>query len=54
MIVEQYNPNKSSYAGQRLHYRTVHFGKEYFWLTDIDGTWYMVPMGEDGKPDFSG
>lgn len=53
MIVEAYNPNKSGIAGQKLLYKTILFGKEYYWLQDIDSTIYLLPVGEDGKPVFA-
>ena len=52
MIIEQYNTH-SGIAGQRLLYKTILFNKTYFWLKDIDGTHYLLPEGEDGKPDFT-
>lgn len=26
------------------------FGKEYYWLRDVDGTIYLAHVGEDGLP----
>jgi hypothetical protein len=51
MIIEWYD-KKSRIANQRVHARTVLFGKNYFWLTDTDGTWYLLREGEDGNPSF--
>jgi hypothetical protein len=43
----------TEYAGQNIKFLTELFGKAYFWMTDVDETWYLVPVSEDGLPDFS-
>lgn len=50
MITEIYN-SKSKVFNQRLRARTELFDKTYYWLTDNDGTWYLLP-DKDGKPEF--
>lgn len=52
MITEFYKSG-SYFASQRLRARTELFGKEYYWLTDIDNTWYLLPVGPDDKPVFA-
>lgn len=44
---------KELYHGQEILFRTNLYGKDYFWMKDIEGTIYLVRMGEDGLPDFS-
>lgn len=39
--------------GQEVLFYTWHYGKEYMWLKDIDGTHYMVRVDEQGKPIFA-
>jgi len=41
------------YMGQKILFLTTLFGKEYFWMQDMDGTTYLARVGKDGFPDFS-
>ena len=43
---------KNMYLTQEILFETNLFGKEYFWMKDIDGTVYLVKKGEDGTPVF--
>ena len=41
------------YMGQKVLALTILFGKQYFWMQDIEGTVYLAKVGADGNPDFS-
>jgi len=43
---------KNMYMGQEILFRTILFGKSYFWMKDGDGTIYLAKE-VDGLPDFS-
>jgi hypothetical protein len=43
-----------TFAGQRVIAPGISnlFGKEYVWLQDHDGTIYILPLDENGVPQF--
>jgi len=50
MIVESYKSGTTVW-NQKVKYKTVLFGKQYFWMQDVDGTLYLLPSKDD-QPDF--
>lgn len=42
------------WRNQKIIYPGVvtHWGKQYVWLEDIDGTAYMIRLDEEGQPVF--
>lgn len=52
MITAEYN-KESKYINQRIRYRTLLFGKYYFWMSDVDDTWYLLGEDEKGEPTFA-
>lgn len=50
---------KVKYYTQTVLFQTNLFGKDYFWMQDVDGTIYLLKAkaGQDGKslvPDLTG
>lgn len=43
---------KGSVAGQKILFKTSLFGKDYFWMEDVDGTTYLTKSTDD-QPDFT-
>lgn len=41
---------KTFYYTQEILFRTILFGKEYYWMKDVDGTIYLAPIDEKGNP----
>lgn len=39
------------YFTQTVLFKTHLFGKDYFWMEDVDGTTYLVHENEDGLPE---
>lgn len=44
---------KNMWFSQEVLFKTFLFGKEYFWMKDIDGTVYLAKVGADGNPDLT-
>lgn len=42
---------KTKFLTQTILYKTVLFGKEYYWMQDIDGTIYLTTITERGTPE---
>lgn len=51
MIVEYYKDLK--FMSQKVICKTELFGKNYYYMKDVDGTIYLVGMDEDGNPKFA-
>lgn len=43
----------TTWKGQKVLFYTELFGKEYYWMQDIDGTIYLARVGKDGFPDLT-
>ena len=43
---------KATYMGQKILFRTVLFGKDYYWMEDGDGVVYLAKVGENNEPVF--
>lgn len=43
---------KVKYFSQEVLAKTELFGKEYYWMKDVDGTIYLVGTDENGNPVF--
>jgi hypothetical protein len=48
-----YYKDSERHMGQKMLAATELFGRQYYWMQDGDGTTYLVPVGEDGRPDFT-
>ena len=44
---------KQYFLTQEFLFYTSHFGKDYAWLKDVDGTVYMVRVDENLQPVFA-
>lgn len=49
-MITAYYKTGAMFATQRIRAHTVLFGREYYWMEDVDGTWYLLPVGQDGEP----
>lgn len=43
----------ATYMGQKVLFSTRLFGKDYYWMQDVDGVIYLAHQDEHGLPDFS-
>jgi hypothetical protein len=56
MLVTEFESNLAKlkpfkYFTQTVLFKTHLFGKDYFWMEDVDGTTYLAHESEDGLPE---
>jgi hypothetical protein len=44
---------KGEWAGQAIEFKTELFGRDYYWMRDLDSTIYLAKVGVNGNPDLS-
>ena len=49
-MITTYHKKSAMFATQRIYAHTILFSKAYYWMLDVDGTTYLLPVGPDGEP----
>ena len=44
---------KTFYYSQEILFRTTLFGKDYYWMKDVDGKIYLARIDKNGNPDLT-
>lgn len=52
-LFEEAKLKKQKWFTQTVLFKTHLFGKDYFWMQDVDGTVYLAKVDENGNPDLS-